>query len=332
MKILHITNNYPTQKNPDYGVFTKDQIDNLKEYGVKNKLLFINAKENGIVEYFRAIKKIRRIYKNYDIIHCFHGLTLLVAFFVTFKKPILISFLNEIKYENFKDNFYTNKLFVLLYNLILKSKFVFAIFKDKISIEHQNTNRSFYLPNGVNLQNFHVLEKEKVYDYLNLDPKKRYILFVSSKDKMRTQKRYDIFKSTIKILKKEYPKYNFEELIMSGVTRKDCVYYYNAASIHLLVSNYEGSPNSVKESMSCNTPVVSTDVGNVKKMLSGSINCFISEQDPIVLAKYVVKALEQKPQDLRYLLKKKRLTVEDKTLELISIYKKILKKYDDFKT
>ena len=59
MRILHITNNYPTQKNPDYGVFTKDQIDNLRQYGIENKLLFINAKENGIIEYFRAIKKIR---------------------------------------------------------------------------------------------------------------------------------------------------------------------------------------------------------------------------------------------------------------------------------
>jgi len=214
MKVLHITNSYPTIQNPDYGVFTKDQIDNLSQYGIENKLLFVNSKENGIIEYFRAIKKIRSIYKNYDLIHCFHGLTLIVAFFTTINKPILISFLNEIKYENFKSNIYFNKLYVLLYNFILKSKLVFAIFKDKIPEKQQNTNRSFYLPNGVNLQNFYLLEKEDACNYLNLDCKKRYILFVSSKNKMRTQKRYDIFMSTINILKKKYNEYNFEELIL----------------------------------------------------------------------------------------------------------------------
>ena len=324
MRILHITNNYPTQKNPDYGVFTKDQIDNLRQYGIENKLLFINAKENGIIEYFRAIKKIRYIYKNYDLIHCFHGLTLIVTFFTTFNKPILISFLNEIKYENFTNNIYTNKLYVFLYNAILKSKLVYAIFKDKIPKKQQKTNRSFYLPNGVNLQNFHLLEKEDAFSFLKLDCKKRYILFVSSKNKMRTQKRYDIFMSTIDILKKKYNEYNFEELIMSGVPRKDSIYYYNATSVHLLVSNYEGSPNSVKEAMSCNIPIVSTDVGNVKEMLSGATNCFISAQDPSILAKYVVKAAEHKSQDLRNLLIKNGLTAEDKTLELIRIYKQIL--------
>ena len=324
MRILHITNNYPTIKNPDYGVFTKDQIDNLNQYGIENKLLFINSKENGIIEYFRAIKKIRYIYKNYDLIHCFHGLTLIVTFFTTFNKPILISFLNEIKYENMKNNIYSNKLYVFLYNMILKSKFVFAIFKDKIPEKQKKTYRSFYLPNGVDLQNFNLLEKEDACNFLNLDCKKRYILFVSSKNKMRTQKRYDIFMSTIDILKKKYNEYNFEELIMSGVPREDCIYYYNASCIHLLVSNYEGSPNSVKEAMCCNIPIVSTDVGNVKEMLSGAANCFISDQDPSILAKYVIKAVEHEPQDLRSTIIKNELTVEDKTLELIRIYRKIL--------
>jgi len=34
-----------------------------------------------------------------------------------------------------------------------------------------------------------------------------------------------------------------------------------------MTSDIEGSPNSVKECMCCNTPVVSTPVGNVKEMI-----------------------------------------------------------------
>ena len=48
---------------------------------------------------------------------------------------------------------------------------------------------------------------------------------VSSKNKMRSQKRYDVFKATMDILKRDYSNYNLEELIMSGVPRKNSIYF-----------------------------------------------------------------------------------------------------------
>lgn len=324
MRVLHVTNNYPTSNNPDYGVFTKDQIDKVIALGVNSDLLFINAREHGIKEYFNAFKKIKNIYKQYDIIHCFHGLTLIIVFFATIKKPILISFLNEIKYENLKKNKAINEIYVILYKLIIKSNRVFTIFKDKIPENLKNNGRSFYLPNGIDLDSFYPIDKVESCKILNLDPTKKYILFVSSKNILRPQKRYDIFKSTIEILKSKYVSYNFEELVMSSVPREKCIYYYNAASVHLLTSDYEGSPNSVKESMGCNTPVVSTDAGNVKLMIDKAENCFISSQNPDSLAEYIIKSLDSSLCNLRDILKTNNLTVEVKSKELFEIYKEIL--------
>ncbi|WP_327052607.1 glycosyltransferase family 4 protein [Halomicrococcus gelatinilyticus] len=54
-----------------------------------------------------------------------------------------------------------------------------------------------------------------------------------------------------------------------GVDHDDMSAYYNAADVLLLPSKSEGSPNSVKEAMACNLPVVTTDVGDVRERLDG---------------------------------------------------------------
>lgn len=323
MKVLFVTNLYPTENNPDYGVFTKDQIEAVIATGNSGKIIFINARERGIIEYWRAIITISKIYKEYDLIHCFHGLTLICAFISTRNIPILISFLNEIKYESFKKNKLINSTLVKIYKYILRSNRIYKIFKDKIPTEPILRKQSFYLPNGVNLTAFFPIDKELAVERLKLDKNKTYILFVSSKDVNRNQKRFDIFTKVIAILNQKYSFYNFHELIMSNVPRELAIYYYNAATLHLLTSDYEGSPNSIKESMACNTPIVSTDVGNVRQMISGASNCIISDQNPLVLAENVIKSINSPNSDLREILIKNQLTKDAKTEELVNIYYKI---------
>jgi glycosyltransferase involved in cell wall biosynthesis len=55
--------------------------------------------------------------------------------------------------------------------------------------------------------------------------------------------------------------------------------YLNAADALLLTSKREGSPNTVKEAMACNVPVVATDVGDVRQRLEGVTGSYVCQTD-----------------------------------------------------
>jgi glycosyltransferase involved in cell wall biosynthesis len=184
---------------------------------------------------------------------------------------------------------------------------------------------SFYLPNGVNTSFFKPIEKQVARKYLNLDPEATYILFVSS-NKIRKQKRYDLFLQTIKILKENYNIKNIKEIKLINTSRDKIPFYFNAADLHLMSSDFEGSPNSVKESLACNTPVVSTNVGNVSELLKDVNGSYVSESaNPEELALLVDKALNVKSEGGLERLEKLELDIASVALRLKNIYKKIIK-------
>jgi len=323
MKVLFVVNAYPTKKNPEYGVFTKEQIDRLLSTGeIEGEVFFINAREKGAIEYLRCIFSLRKKMKDYDIIHAFHSLTFILVFlFSSRKKKIIVSFLLSIEDEFREKNLISNFLKKLTIKFVQKRN-VSKIFKDKIP--EKFGENSYYLPNGVDTSKFYPIPKADAKDYLNLDPKKKYLLFVSSKNKYRKQKRYDRFKRVLEILRKEHP--DVEELALVSEPRDKIVYYFNAVELHLLTSDFEGSPNSVKESIACNTPVVATNTGNVAQMISGIDACYVADtfeaEELAKLCENILSDGEQEVQIRQYLFKK-GLDIDSKTQELVKIYKTV---------
>jgi glycosyltransferase involved in cell wall biosynthesis len=78
--------------------------------------------------------------------------------------------------------------------------------------------------------------------------------------------------------------------LLKSIKQEELVKYYQAADILLLTSNYEGMPMSVLEALGCGLPIVTTNAGEVKRIVK---NGFSGE---------VVEGFE--PQDIANAIKK----------------------------
>lgn len=315
MKVLHITNNYPTEKYPVFGVFVKEQIESLSNLGIKNEVYFINGREKGKIEYIKSIFRIRKLLKNkqYDLIHCHHALTALCLIL----SGRVWKFKSIVSYQSNPINEQGRYIYK-----IIKNNFNAVILKNNSQIVNGKT--VFYQPNGVNIDFFKPIDKKDCINKLKLNKDRRYILFVSSNFE-RKEKRYDKFQQVMQLLRDKYNLNDLEELKLLNTERSLVPYYFNAASLHLLTSDFEGSPNSVKEAMSCNIPVVATNVGNVKDMLEGVSGSYVSNtNNPEELADLVYKALNlQDTLNGREMLLKKQLDANSVSKKIMTIYNKI---------
>jgi len=268
MRILHITTNYPTPEYPIFGIFVKEQVESLQKIGLDSDVFYCDGKGRGFRQYIIYIPKLWWTIARgrYDILHFHHALSAVIGCLTLwpFCKKCVLS------YQNDPSNEWGDKVFRFL-NLFFKA-FIFKNTPEKYS----QYSKVHYLPNGVNQDFFVPMDRRECRRSLGWDEGKIYIIYMDSNRGVRTQKRRDRFDETIHLLQKEYG-YNVESVIMRNVAREYVPLYLNAANLHLISSDFEGSPNSVKECMCCNTPVVSTNVGNVRDMIGDIPGVYVTD-------------------------------------------------------
>ncbi len=315
MKILHITNNFPTLNFPIFGIFIKEQIESLRNLGADNEVFFINSREEGKIAYLRSLGKLRNHLKSnhYDIIHCHHSYSGVMFLLSGRWKSTnrLLSYQSDPRYEG------GMLLFRILYRffdrIILKNK------PDVVTL-----SKTVYLPNGVNTDFFLPIDKRNCKQKLDLNPEKRYVLFMDSYNR-RPCKRIDRYSATLAILRDRYGYPDLEPLVLTNTGRSLIPAYINASDLHLLTSDFEGSPNSVKECMACNIPVVSTPVGNVRDLLAGVDGSYVAASfNPEELAELSDRSLRATDINSRETLAAKGLDIETVARKLLGVYESII--------
>lgn len=286
MRVLHITTNYPTAEFPIFGIFVKEQVESLQMMGIDCEVFYCDGKNRGFKQYITYVPKLwwKILTGHYDVLHCHHALSLIILCMTGwpfFKKTVL-------SYQNDPTREWGDKMFRF-----------FRLFVNKFIIKNQSEYLKYpkteYLPNGVNQDFFVPMDMQECRKKLGLDADKYYIMYMDSNKGVRTQKRKDRFDETIRILNEEYGYGGRVECIaLRNTPREQIPTYMNACNLHMISSDFEGSPNSVKECMCCNTPVVSTDVGNVREMIGDIPGAYVIDtfeaKDLAVAVDRVLKA------------------------------------------
>jgi teichuronic acid biosynthesis glycosyltransferase TuaC len=132
--------------------------------------------------------------------------------------------------------------------------------------------RSRVIPCGVDFALFAPGDKEAARKQLGLSERKKYILFASGFG--NPVKNYPLAKAAVDRLRDV--EVEVELLELKDFTREEVARLLVAVDAALLTSFSEGSPQFVKEALACNCPVVSTDVGDVRAVISEVEGCYLT--------------------------------------------------------
>lgn len=259
MKILFI-------RSGNRGIDPISQNQGLSLIDQGNEVVFYDIIGKGLKGYFSNIKKLRKfiLFEKPDIIHAHYSLSGIVAGLTLTAKPIVVSLMGSDVNASSKSQIFLIQLFIIFFwsEVIVKSKEMF---------DNLDYPKAHIVPNGVNLTNYKPMNKLLSQSKLGWDSNKKHILFSSNPE--RPEKNYPLAKAAIDLLDNEMIKIHF----LINLSQEEMPFYYNAADCLLLTSFYEGSPNVIKEAMACNCPIVSTDVGDVKEIISNVEGCYLAD-------------------------------------------------------
>lgn len=265
MRVLTVTNMWPSAERPHWGVFVKSQVDSLVAAGVENTLYEIEGWKSTS-QYLRALRELPRVAREAraDLVHAHYGLSGAAAAWV--RLPMVLSLLGDDLLGRPDD---AGRLSLKSRALIPLSWYAARRAAGVIvkSAEMRQTIASIpdvaVIPNGVDLDLFAPMAREVARDALGWRRDGAVLLFAANPEEPR--KNFKLAREVESRLRARGLEVRLEHVY--GRPQAVMVQAMNAADVLLLPSFHEGSPNVVKEAMACDLPVVAAPVGDCAERL-----------------------------------------------------------------
>ncbi len=290
LRVLMVTGVYPTEQKPHSGTFIKSQVDSLLAAGLEVELLHPKPGPSPM-RYLAAIVQVffKTLTGSFDILHGHYGLWCLAAR-IQWTTPVVASFLgDDLLGTVTADGDYSKKGAVVAGISRYLCRRVDAVIVKSAGMKKASSEGNiFIIPNGVDFDLFHHIPRAEARAALGWDHDRYYVLF--GNDPKIPVKNFPLAQAAIKCLHSSG--ISAELVVATGLTQTKLVQYMNASNALILSSIAEGSPNIVKETMACNVPVVSTDVGDVSEVIGRTKGCSVCPHDPDALATALEQALQ----------------------------------------
>ncbi|MXV62534.1 glycosyltransferase [Natronorubrum sp. JWXQ-INN-674] len=251
--------------------FMNQQMAELERRGVSFTTLPISGEvaadtSRGPTDYLKTVPKVLAESTNgYDLIHAHYGLTAPMAL-AQLRTPVVLSLWGSDVHGPVKP--ISSACAPLCEEVVVMSEEMREVLGRDCRV----------IPDGVDLETFRPESQNRAREKVGWDDvdDAYQVLFPYSPD--RTVKNYPRAKRVVSAADNLLDR-PVELRTVSGVAHDAVPDYMNAADALLLTSDSEGSPNSVKEAMACNLPVVALDVGDVRERLSGVFPSRVATDD-----------------------------------------------------
>lgn len=283
MRVLTLTNMYPSGSDSVWGVFVAEQVESLRKQGVEVDVLSFDGRARRL-EYARAALQLRRRLRadRYDIVHAHYGLTGLVA--ATQRDvPVVTTFHG------------TDALGPAWQRTLSRvaARRTTPIFVTTEAGAALGIRAPAVVPCAVDLERFTPLDRRAARTTLGWDIDAASVVFPASPK--RLVKNFALFEQVIELVRQHVP--GLRTVTLDRFQRQEVPVVLGAADAIVMTSTREGSPVVAKEALACLTPVVATPVGDLPTLLDGLPGCAVESRAP-ELAAAVIRALEAPKSDL----------------------------------
>jgi teichuronic acid biosynthesis glycosyltransferase TuaC len=279
LKVLSILNTLQTPETPLDTPVPNEQVAELKARGVSVDVLHINRlnKLNYLKAAFRVLLLNFRP-KTYDLVHGYYSYSGVIAL-LQVRYPVVITFLGTdlLGRSGFIGRFAAR----LAAGVIVMSE----------EMKRASTRPDAHvIPFEINKAVFYPSPQPEAREQLGLPPDANLILFPW--DPKRPEKRYYLAEQALELLRSDFP--DIQIVVIFKETHEVVAHYMNACDALVLTSDHEGSPVAIREALACGLPVVSVDVGDVRKVLEPVTGSYICRPEPEDIAAKLRRVLEDK--------------------------------------
>ncbi len=281
MRVLAITNMYPSEEFPGRGAFIYEQVQSLIAVGLKVRVLFIDRRREGPSTYYHMGSRLRAALREFapDVVHVMYGGVMADQVMRHYHaRPMLVTFHgSDLLGENLSG--WARKL-ISRYGVWCSKRAattadgIVVVARNLLPVLPRGAFKAIVrvLPCGVDLERFKPMDGLACRRQLGWPNDTFHVLFASSNGD--PVKRPWLAKAAVaEAVTRGIPA---ELHQMTGVPHAEVPLWLNASDALLLTSLQEGSPTVVKEALACGLPVVSVNVGDVAERLESIEGCHLA--------------------------------------------------------